>query len=992
MLRISISFLRLIKLFALVFLFLVICSDVRAGDEVVLVEGQDAIEQVPGDGIVRFNRDVRPILNQHCIACHGGVKQAADLSFVYEDQSDWVVEPGDAHASYLIERVTSDEDEDRMPPPDHGPKLTENEISLLRTWIDQGAKREKHWAFERPRLQVIPEVSDRDWPRSRIDSFILSRLEQAGIQPNAEATSERWLRRVSLDLIGLPPTGEERAAFLKNVAKLGEPAYRKEVARLLNSPRFGERWASVWLDLVRYADSKGLGQDGRRTIWKYRDWVIKSLNRDLGYDDFTIQQIAGDLLPDGGLDELVATACHRSTQTNEEGGTDDEQFRVEAVIDRVNTTWQTWQGLTFGCVQCHNHPYDPIRHEEYYQFLAFFNNTADSDLSDDEPRVAVPLSDSDLQTTFQLEETIRDRSARIWSSGHELAGDSSRWHSLKLSTARTNNETGLAIESDNGLDQFVTRGTVSQNTRFVVEAALPEGVRQITAVRFSGLPHSPSQAIKDSEWGFVLSHFQVELISPDNSEPILLPLAYVIGDEAEPLLDPQSSLDPKTKQGFAAYTRIHFPRTAIFVLKESVPVSAGSLLRCTLEHRDIALGAFPLVTRRGHFAVSEDVAFVEWLNSAELARLSQERDSAKKALSGIKSVKIPIMRERPDSLRRPTYLFERGNFLTKGDEVQSATPDFLRSDSQTLVSNRLELARWLADEKNPLTARVLVNRVWGQMFGTGLVLTQEDFGSSGEPPTHPELLDDLAVRFVTEMDWSLKTLVEEIALSTTYRQSSRATAEQIAKDPGNRWLGRGTRSRLPAETVRDQALSIAGLLSASMFGPPVHPPIPNGVWMPFQGGDKWETPKEGDPQRYRRSIYTYTKRTIPYPMFATFDAPSREFCTPRRLASNTPLQALMTLNDQTFIDASHALAEKMMISSKRVRQQIRFGMETATCRTAETVEVDDLFELYRSNLRQLKRAKMPAIKSGEVKLNSIKLEAMTGIAILLLNLDEVLCK
>lgn len=344
---------------------------------------------------VRFNRDIRPILNQHCVECHGGVKQAGELSFAYEALVRKVIEPGKPDDSELLRKLGAD-DEERMPPAEHAPRLAPEKIAIIRRWIEQGGKYERHWAFAPPQRSPLPAVQLPNWPRQPVDSFVLARLESAQLAPSPDADPQRWQRRVSLDLIGLPPTPEERTAFLADVQSRGEAAYATEVDRLLASPHYGERWAAVWLDLVRYADSKGLGQDGRRTIWKYRDWVIKSFNADLPYDQFTIKQLAGDLLPERTIEDLLATACHRLTQTNEEGGTDDEQFRVEAVIDRVNTTWQVWNGLTFGCVQCHSHPYEPIKHEEYYRFAAFFNNTVDTDIANDDPRELIPVNDGDL--------------------------------------------------------------------------------------------------------------------------------------------------------------------------------------------------------------------------------------------------------------------------------------------------------------------------------------------------------------------------------------------------------------------------------------------------------------------------------------------------------------------------------------------------------------------------------------------------------------------
>ena len=581
----------------------------------------------------------------------------------------------------------------------------------------------------------------------------------------------------------------------------------------------------MWLDLVRYADSKGLGQDRRRTVWKYRDWVIDALNRDMPFDKFTVKQLAGDLLPDPSMDDLIATGCHRLTQTNEEGGTDDEQFRLEAVIDRVNTTWQVWQGLTFGCVQCHNHPYDPIRHKEYYQFLSFFNNTMDCDLPNDDPRLPVPLSANDYERANELDRRIADLRQGLWRSGFRLLDDRSRWQSVSGLQASATNRAQVHVQQRNETDEFYTRGVIPKGNAIVLETPLAKSVGQITAIRITALPLDPVKGKVDSEWGFVFSHVQAALLAPESDEPVLIELSRVIGDEPFPINDPQLSLDDGNPQGFGAHSRINHARHVAFVPAKPIEVQAGWRLRVTLWHDVIEGGAFPLVTRRGRMAISNDSAFTEWLADPDLLASRQQLTRIAEERATIRSVPIPVMRERYPPLLRPTHVFERGNFLMKGEPVRSATPEFLPPLDDDANPTRLHLARWIASPHNPLTGRVAVNRFWGQMFGVGLVETQEDFGWSGTRPSHPYLLDDLAVRFATEMQWSVKQLLREIALSSTYHQSSRVTGELLAADPANRLLGRGPRLRLPAETVRDQALATAGLLTDKLYGPPVHPPL-----------------------------------------------------------------------------------------------------------------------------------------------------------------------
>ncbi|TWT36486.1 Planctomycete cytochrome C [Posidoniimonas corsicana] len=904
------------------------------------------------DGPVQFNRDVRPILVSNCLSCHGGVKQQGGISFVYADQvlppDGWAVEPGDPDASPLIERVEMDDPDLRMPPPEHGPPLTPREVDVLRRWIAEGASWQDHWAFEPPVEPPLPGVNDQQWPREDLDRYVLARREQEGLASTPDAPPYRWLRRASLDLTGLPPTPAQRRRFLSELESDGEAAYQQAADRLLASPHYGERWASVWLDQVRYADSMGLGLDSPRSVWQYRDWVIRSLNADLPYDQFTVKQIAGDLLPGRDPDNLVATACQRLTQSNEEGGTDDEEFRVAAVLDRVNTTWQAWQGMTFGCVQCHSHPYEPFRHEDYYRFTAFFNNTADSDLDDDAPTYRAPNDPADNKQAEQLDEEIRSLGEQIWAAGHELLSDEQAWRPLTGLTASANNATRLQVERAGDHDEFFTVGTIERGARFTLEAPLPADLQPLTAIRGVVLPGAPETARADSEWGFVWSRVEAELVVPSDEGEQVSPLkiARIIGDEPHPLFSPQASLDKRSRRGFSALSRIYHPRSAALVLEQPAEVPPGARLRLRIAHDVQMVGAFSLVSRRGHLAVSDRPGFTALLTAPALAEQRRRLGQLTKQRRAIPSTATPVMQERPAHLARESHVFERGLFLDKGPLVTPGVPESMPELPAGRPADRLALAQWLASPDNPLTARVAVNRVWARVFGAGLVETEEDFGSSGEPPSHPQLLDYLALRFQGEHGWRFKPLLRELILSSTYRQSEVATPAAKAADPANRLLSRGPRVRLPSEAVRDQALALAGLLSDQMYGPPVRPPLPEGVWRPFAAGDKWPAPEPGSPQRYRRSIYTYTKRSIPFPTFATFDQPSREFCAPRRLRSNTPLQALEVLNSEAFHECSVALAERMAGRGEDPREQVRWGFELVTCRPPTDSESDVLVELF----------------------------------------------
>lgn len=897
---------------------------------------------------IDFARDVQPIFVKNCTECHGGVKEAGGVSFIYHEKvlgegksGNRVVIPGDPEGSELIYRVTTDDQDDVMPPSGDHPPLSSEDIATLKQWIEQGAPWGMHWAFEKPELAELPKVSQEAWPKRDLDRFVLARLEAEKIKPAPDAEDHRWLRRTSLDLIGLPPTVEQLRTF--------DGDREAAVERLLASPRFGERWAAVWLDQVRYADSKGLGQDGKRTMWKYRDWVIDAFNSDMGYDDFTIKQIAGDLLPNATIGDVLATTCHRLTQTNEEGGTDDEEFRIEAVMDRVSTTWQTWQGLTMGCVQCHSHPYDPIRHEEYFEFAAFFNNTADVDLNEEHPLLSVPIDTTKYAEAGILDAQIEAQQQAIWEEEFGLVDEAATWTPLTNLTVGSDKATKFKTETHGADEHFVTVGTVTRGTTAIVQADVPEGTKEVTAIRFVGMPQDVEKARVDSEWGFMISSFVATLIPANGGEKQELKIARVVGDEPFPFHDPNLSLAPKDAKGFGPYTRMHYPRQAAFVLEKPVSVAPGSRIEVRLKQNAFMLAAFPLVAKRGHLALSEDPRFTTLNSKPELVESRQKLAELKRERAKIKSVKIPVLAERPEQFSRPQHLFERGLFLTKGGEVHPDVPDSLGSLAEGVEADRLALADWMVSQENPLTSRVMVNRVWAQLFGNGLVATEEDFGASGEKPSHPALLDYLAIKFQTDWGWSLKRLLKELVLSRTYGQSSLVRPELQGRDSANRLLARGPRSRLSAEKVRDAALFAAGILSEKSHGEPVHPPLPEGVWKPFQAHDKWTTPGPDDPHRYRRSIYTYTKRSIPYPMFAAFDAPSREFCTPRRLSSNTPIQALMTLNDQTFVDAAAALASRMQEQSGETdRDKFTYGFQAITSRKPSDRELARLQQLLES--------------------------------------------
>lgn len=732
---------------------------------------------------VDFNAEVRPIFNNNCISCHGGVKKSGDFSLLFRHEALAPAEsglraivPGKPDSSELLRRLTHPDPETRMPL-DADP-LSEEEIAVLTKWIKQGAKWEEHWAYIPPDPNLkAPSINDA-WVENDIDRFVLEKLDEMDLEVSERASKEVLLRRASLDLIGIPPDMETLETYL---ADESPDAYEKNLDQLLASPHFGERWATMWLDLARYGDSQGYQKDKFRDIWRYRDWVIDAFNQDMPFDQFTIEQLAGDLLPQADTQQLLATAFHRNTMANDEGGTDDEEFRVTAVIDRVNTTFEVWQGVSIACVQCHSHPYDPFLHKEFYQAYAFFNNTADNDRYDDFPRIK-------LKSAAQEREIAELKS---WLDAHE---------------------------------------------------------------------------------------------------------------------------------GDAGYEE-------------------------------------------------------------KLAKLES-----------IRSGKTPVMQELEGDDRRVTRLFERGNWLVHGDTVEPAVPAVLNEMPKDAPANRLGLAHWLVDPQNPLTARVIVNRFWEQIFGIGLVETLEDFGSQGAKPSNQKLLDHLALRFMHGHKWSVKALLKEILMSATYQQSSKVSPQLLEIDPANRYLARGPRIRLSAEQIRDQALAVSGLLSKKMFGPSVMPPQPEGVWQVIRNVLRW-VPSEGE-NRYRRGLYTFWRRSSPYPSLIAFDSPSKEYCVSRRIRTNTPIQALVTLNDSTYLESALALAEQMMeVNASETEEKLAFGYRRASMKYADEEILNSLKSFYKESENYYSQHPEDLQKFLPKEDNpEPEKAALVHVANVILNLDEIITK
>lgn len=926
---------------------------------------------------IDFNTQVRPIFVRHCLACHGGVKQAGGLSFVTRelamaeaDSGAPVIEPGDHEASYLYERVVDSDDDSRMPPPQHGRRLDDAELATLRRWIEEGAGWDKPWAFLPPKPAPVPEVTRAAWPRRSLDAFVLARLESEGLAAAAEADRAPWLRRVTFDLIGLPPTGEEIAAFEGDT----EPdAHERVVDRLLASPHFGERWAAVWLDLARYADTMGFEKDPERTIWPWRDWVVKALNDDTPYDEFLLKQTAGDLLPGATLADRLATAFHRNTQTNTEGGSDDEEYRWAAVVDRVDSTWAGLLGLSMGCARCHDHPYDPLTQSDYYRFAALLNTTQDADLHEDLPRLAVPKDPARFAEAERLDRELSEVREEIYRHGVALAGERDDWAPLPVDRAESSGQTRLVLRTGERGVEVLAEGTVTDRSTYKLSARAPESLssgRRLTALRIDASPKDPTAAIALPEMGFVLSNLRVFIEHAAGEEEEVF-LAEVLADEADGFFRPIDSIRDNNS-GWGPYTRMRRPRWAAFVLAEPLELAQGDRLRLEIKHGKATDGQGPLVMQRFQVSFTDDSAIAALDEDAVFLKLREREETLLAERTKIPSVATPILKEQPEALRRETRRLERGAFLAPQEPVDPATPRALPGGA----GDRLAMARWLGSDENPLTSRVMVNRVWAELFGRGLVETLDDFGSTGASPTHPALLDHLALRFRADLAWSLKGLLREIVLSSTYRQDARATERQIAADPLNRLLARGPRGRLSAEMVRDQALVLSGRFNPRVGGPPVMPYQPEGVWRSVYNNRRWET-AEGD-ERFRRAIYTYWKRTAAYPSLMAFDAPSREQCTVRRPSTNTPLQALVTLNDPAFVELAEGLADRMLARGDDMpRQRIAWAAEEVTSHPLSGASLDELVTLYEETL------------SAETIDERF---AMTVVANVLLNLDAALTK
>jgi len=1137
------------------------------------------------DGEIDFNRDIRPILSNNCFQCHGpdeaerkggtdGLRLDTFTGATVDLGGYQALSPGQPEQSEMISRLVSTDPDLVMPPRSSGKKVTPEEIQIVRRWIQQGANYAQHWSYVIPVRPELPQVQRSDWPRNPIDRFILARLEQVDQAPAEEADRSALARRVALDLTGLPPTLEE----LKTLLQDAEPdAYDRFVDRLLQKQSFGEHWARMWLDLARYADSAGYADDPARSIWLYRDYVIRSFNENKPFDQFTIEQIAGDLLPHPTPEQLIATAFHRNTLTNSEGGTNDEEFRNVAIVDRVNTTFSVWMGTTMACAQCHTHKFDPITQSEYFSVFAILNNTADADRRDEAPLFS-QYQPVELEQKSTLEKRLLAEEQALQNLSPEVAAAMEAWDSESsqnlvwqpLHPSRVQTDSGSAVTLNDGLvavaggadqDLYTVTVPVSAGTlqalqlEVLPDAALPEKgpgyaqgnfvITQISArllpparqplqgrfIRISlpgenkllslaevqvfqgdknlALAGAASQistdyagnaelaidgstngdyfqgksvthtALGNDPWweldllseqqidhlriwnrtdggtGIRLVHFQVEVLDAERNPVWKKVIEAAPQPEIE--LDPTGGIEIQFAAATADYSQAGFPAENVLAARDGKNSSTDSGKRGWAiaggqgaPHTLTLLAEKPMVLKAGwnlqveiqqksnfekHTLGRFRLAMTESDQAAQLAKipppilailqtprearsatqtqalrehfvqqtplLAAQRtqiENLQKQIAKIQPATVPICKELPAGKRRETHVQLRGNYLELGQKVEPGIPVAFSKIPDGFAADRLGLAHWLVSPENPLTARVIANRYWEQVFGIGLVSTSEDFGSQGDVPSHPELLDWLATELV-RLNWDTKALLKLIVTSSTYRQSSRVTPESNQADPDNRLLARGPRFRLSAEMIRDQALFLAGLLSDKAYGPPVRPPQPRtGLNAAFGGAVDWATSTGED--RYRRGIYTSWRRSNPYPSMATFDAPNREVCTVRRVRTNTPLQALVTLNDPVFIEAAQSLARRVLREGGQTTEdRATFLLQLCLARAPHAIERAKLVELHAEALAHYTTHETAAQEMATVPLGEppsgmeiTELATWTVLANVVLNLDEVLMK
>ena len=997
-----------------------------------------------------FSRDVFPILQRSCLECHGAKKQEGQLRLDGHQnlaEGDIII-PKNPDASELIRRITLPRNHEEIMPATGDP-LSPKHIAILRQWIAAGAEWPesfeipKHWSYQIPVQNAPPSSADDNWSRSPLDAFVLEKITAAGLKPSPAAEPALLLRRVCFDLIGLPPTPTEVDAFVQDPS---DDRFQQVVDELLKRPQVGEKWARHWLDLARYADSHGFQRDDLRDNWAWRDWVIKALNDDMPFDQFTVEQIAGDLLPDATESQKIATGFHRSAATNVEAGSLPEESRTEQLIDRVNTTSTVWLGSTLECVQCHDHKYDPFTTTDYYSLLAFFNNTAiEADLKNprqpssiafqgpsmeiSDPardRERAPLAEKLTQLEASLAKRRIDLDSTIVEWTAELVSrttDAPVTHTLGITDFQSLGTTDSFEKQPDGSILLVGTDAPAKDHYTMTAAANLKNVRafRLDALTHESLPGMGPGRGDSKRANFVLHEFTVSVTRKSEPSPKLLKFVSATADFSQAKWDVFGAVDGNAESGWAIAPQFSQPHWAVFVLEDSLDVNDGDHLTIELQQdfgNARTLGCFRIAAVTGSIARGDFTSIsgeiTQLLQRAPSAWTVAERKqlvdfrlesdpSAKRWSRQIAVAKKEIAKLAPDSTLvmveqepRPTFIFERGDYRQRGPGVQPGTPAILHPMPDG-PPNRLTLARWLVDPANPLVARVTVNRWWAEIFGKGLVATLEDFGVKGESPSHPELLDWLAVEFM-QNTWSMKHMLRTIVLSSTYRQSSRIPRELAEADDQNRLLARGPRFRFDAEMIRDNALAVSGLLDLTQFGPPIRPPQPDGLWAKV-GGQQYDYVVSEGTQKYRRGIYVVLKRSAPNPSLTTFDASARLACTVQRSRTNTPLQALTLLNDPVYVQAARAFTHRVLseCAAADFRTKLDYAFQLCTSRKPSADERDALTRLFETQSAVFEQRPDDVLRITRDTPSGVKEQPHTvaawySLTTVLLNLHETITK
>ncbi len=1023
-----------------------------------------------GAGKLQYNRDVRPILNEKCFHCHGtdAAHRKGDLRLDVRDSAlkpaksgDIAIVPGKPEESQVLKRVElPQDDEDVMPPEKDGKPLTSEEKTVLRQWISEGAEYQGHWAFLKPERSPVPRIENpKSEIRNEIDAFIAARLEKEGLQPSPEADRATLLRRVTLDLTGLPPTPEEVDAFVNGTAASNESpesrpthkTYEQVVDDLLQSPHYGERMAMQWLDFARYADSHGFQTDSSRAMWPWRDWVIKAYNDNMPFDQFTIQQVGGDLLPNATRDQIVATGFNRNHRLNGEGGIIAEEWRIENIIDRVETTSFTWLGLTMNCCRCHDHKYDPLTQKDFYSFFAFFNNVAESGTiqgasnrsgGNSDPVIEVPDAADEVESAG-IKKKIDKAKAKVTELELQLPNLVANWEAEMESPESAKKEMWSPLAVTNVISEGKASPKKLPDGSWVIGGRNPDfdtytATSPLRTGAFTGLlletfpdPSLPAQSLgRAANGNYVLTGIEAEISAPGLRKPLKVAFTRAESDYSQSGYDVKLLLDKEPKNGWAIDgndPKKKVERKAMFLADKAVKVPTGATLTVRLLHQSNFgghnIGRFrlsatddepALVSLDGHGGPPAAVLAV--MKTPTENRTPKQREELEKfyrasvdsplrdadfALAAARAEldaltrSVPTVMVMKEGPARDAFVLTRGEYDKPGAKVSMATPAVLPPMPAGAPANRLGLAKWIVDPANPLTARV-----WETLFGVGLSKSTENLGTQSEYPVHPELLDWLASEFVRS-GWNMKAMQKLMVMSAAYRQSSKVTPALLERDPENRLLARGPRFRLSGEVVRDQALAIAGLLVPKVGGPSVKPYMPDRVWD--------DTSKYGDLRGYkadtgeglfRRSFYTIWKRTAAPPTMLLFDAPTREVCTVKRSRTNTPLQALSLLNEVTFVEAARALGQKMILEGGATpEQRIAFAFKRAVSREPTIDEVNLLaagLAKRRAEFKAKPESAKQFITTGMTKADAHiapeDLAAYGVTASVILNMNEVVTR